>query len=197
MPYSSFGTNAGRHVGQPGVKPSKLEPDRGHSQFSQNTNVYPAFGNQYKIERNRNLMYSIFRMRAGVMLIGDRLQESLSDPLHRPYKNIQDHKQQGHHRNDIHGNRQILGLQQTGSYKGIVNGVGMQQRQRNEASIAGRARGYIRPAAPGQVKWKNSYWNQQRTRATRQTAIGPYTMGNMNKQSIMYHLSASIQGNKQ
>lgn len=194
MPYSSFGTNAGRHIGQPYLKPSKLEPDRGHSQFSQNTNVYPAFGVVEKIQRNRQLMYSIFRMRAGVMLIGDRLQESLSDPLHRPYKNIRDHRQQQTH-NKIHGNRQILGLQQPGSYQGVVNGVGIQQRQRNEASIAGRSRAYIRAAAPGQVTWKNSYWNMQRTRATRQTTIGPYVMGNMAKQSAMTRISNFMQGN--
>lgn len=63
---------------------------------------------------------------------------------------------------------------------------------RVEASIMGRARGQIRPAAPGQVTWKNSYWLQQRTRATRQTAIGPYIQGSLEKQSILYRISDTL-----
>lgn len=65
-------------------------------------------------------------------------------------------------------------------------------RRREEASIFGRSRGVMRPAAPGQVAWKNSYWIQQRTRATRPTAIGPYTQGSLEKQSVLYRISDGL-----
>jgi hypothetical protein len=68
------------------------------------------------------------------------------------------------------------------------------QLERNEYSIAGRTHGAIRAAAPGQVAWKNSYWLQQRTRATRQTAIGPYTQSSLPKQSILYRISDALSG---
>lgn len=51
--------------------------------FSQNTNVHPAFGVQPKIERNRKVVNSVYTQTQGYMLIGDRLQETMSDPLHR------------------------------------------------------------------------------------------------------------------
>lgn len=66
------------------------------------------------------------------------------------------------------------------------------QRRREEMSIAGRSRGIMRPAAPGQVAWKNSYWLQQRTRATRPTKIGPYVQGSLPKQSILYRISDGL-----
>jgi hypothetical protein len=53
------------------------------AEFSQNTNVHPAFGVQPKIERNRNLVKSVYRQTQGYMLIGDRTNETMSDPLHR------------------------------------------------------------------------------------------------------------------
>lgn len=68
------------------------------------------------------------------------------------------------------------------------------QLERNEYSIAGRSHGAMRPAAPGQVAWKNSYWLQQRTRATRQTTIGPYTQSSLPKQSILYRISDALSG---
>lgn len=52
--------------------------------FSQNTNVHPAFGVVPKIERNRKVVQSVYRQTQGYMLIGDRVQETMSDPLHRP-----------------------------------------------------------------------------------------------------------------
>lgn len=52
--------------------------------FSQNTNVHPAFGVVPKIERNRRLVQSVYRQTQGYMLIGDRISETMSDPLHRP-----------------------------------------------------------------------------------------------------------------
>jgi len=52
--------------------------------FSQNTNVHPAFGVVPKIERNKRVVQSVYRQTQGIMLIGDRTQETMSDPLHRP-----------------------------------------------------------------------------------------------------------------
>lgn len=52
--------------------------------FSQNTNVHPAFGVVPKIERNRRVVQSVYRQTQGYMLIGDRTNETMSDPLHRP-----------------------------------------------------------------------------------------------------------------
>lgn len=117
----------------------------------------PAFGSQYKIMRNRAITSGVMKMNYGVDKIGSgvKVQETLSDPLHRDPRSI--------------------------IYAARV-----------EASIAGRARGHIRPAAPGQVTWKNSYWLQQRTRATRPTAIGPYIQGSLQKQSILYRISDTL-----
>src|SRR5258706_8983916 len=70
----------------------------------------------------------------------------------------------------------------------------MYQLTRNEMSIAGRAHGAIRAAAPGQVAWKNSYWLRERTRATRQTKIGPYTQASLPKQSVLYRISDALSG---
>lgn len=62
---------------------------------------------------------------------------------------------------------------------------------RIEASIAGRTRGRIEPRAPGQVLWKNPYWRAQRPPAKQ--PIGPFTMGSLEKQSILYRISQSFQ----
>lgn len=59
---------------------------------------------------------------------------------------------------------------------------------RIQASIAGRSRGNIRPAAPGQVAWKAGYWQAQHKHA----AQGPYTMGAMEKQSVWYRISDAL-----
>ena len=72
------------------------------------------------------------------------------------------------------------------------NPADVYQLTRNEMSIAGRSHGAIRPAAPGQVAWKNSYWLRERTRATRQTKIGPYTQASLPRQSILYRLSDAL-----
>jgi hypothetical protein len=53
-------------------------------EFSQNTNVHPAFGVQPKIERNRRLVQSVYHQTQGYALIRDRNNETMSDPLHRP-----------------------------------------------------------------------------------------------------------------
>lgn len=63
-------------------------------------------------------------------------------------------------------------------------------RGREEMSIAGRTRGVIRPAAPGQVNWKYPYWSVQRPPARR--PIGPFTQGSLEKQSILYRISTSL-----
>ena len=53
--------------------------------LSQNTNVYPAFGNVHKIERNRKLTGSIMRLNYGVWHIGqgEKPIETTNDPLKR------------------------------------------------------------------------------------------------------------------
>ncbi len=63
-------------------------------------------------------------------------------------------------------------------------------RGREEMSIAGRMRGHIRPAAPGQVKWKNPYWRQQKPPV--KGVIGPFTQGSLEKQSILYRISTTF-----
>lgn len=63
------------------------------------------------------------------------------------------------------------------------------QRHRVETMTLGYARARIRPAAPAQVEWKNAYWRQERTRALRQTRIGPYPINSLPQQSILYRIS--------
>jgi hypothetical protein len=63
-------------------------PGKAPEVFSQNTNVHPAFGVVPKIERNKKLVNSVYRQTQGYMLIGDRTQETMSDPLHRPPRYI-------------------------------------------------------------------------------------------------------------
>jgi hypothetical protein len=123
--------------------------------LSHNTNVYPAFGNIHKIERNRNLTKSIMKLNYGTWHIGqgEKPIETTNDPLHRKPEYI------------------------------IMRG-------REEMSIAGRTRAHIRPAVPGQVRWKNPYWRAQRP-PVRQP-IGPFTQGSLEKQSILYRMSSSL-----
>lgn len=117
---------------------------------SPNTNVHPAFGSAYKIQRNRAITQGIINLNQGRMAQYrmQSLSEDSSDPLRRDPRL-------------------------------------MYQRTREEMSIAGRSRGLIRPAAPGQVTWKNSYWMAQRSKRP----IGPFTMGAMEKQSVLYRIS--------
>lgn len=131
---------------------------RQHAQaaaYSANTNMHPAFGNTFKIERNRNLTRSIMNLNYGVWHIGqgEKPIETTNDPHHRKPEYI------------------------------IARG-------REEMSIAGRTRGHIRAAAPGQVRWKNPYWRAQRP-PTRQP-IGPFTQGSLEKQSILYRMSTTL-----
>lgn len=137
--------------------------------LSQNTNVHPAFGMDYKIARNRHIVNGPTSVAShtwglhGREPFGD-IQEKLSDPLHR----------------DV---RVIL------------------QNARNEASIFGRSRAMIRPAAPQQVTWKNNYWVLQRTRGRRGTTIGPYGLvsGRQPPQSVGSRIGAflGLQGGSQ
>lgn len=60
------------------------------------------------------------------------------------------------------------------------------QRAREEASIAGRARAYMRPAAPAQVQWKNRYTDTAKTRRP----IGPVFQ--QQQKSILYRLSGAL-----
>lgn len=131
---------------------------RQHSQlaeFSQNTNIHPAFGSQFKIERNRKLTGSIMRLNYGIWHIGqgEKPIETTNDPLKRKPEYI------------------------------IARG-------REEMSIAGRTRGHIRPAAPGQVTWKNPYWRAQRPPVRK--PIGPFTQGSLPQQSILARMSTSL-----
>ena len=123
--------------------------------LSRNTNVYPAFGNQHKIERNRRLTSSIMKLNFGMWHIGqgEKPIETTNDPLHRKPELII-------------------------------------RRGREEMSVAGRSRGFIRPAAPGQVKWKYPYLIAQRPPA--RPPIGPFTQGSLEKQSILYRISTTF-----
>lgn len=69
-------------------------------------------------------------------------------------------------------------------------------RARQESSIAGRSRAFIRPAAPQQVTWKNQYWVLQRTRGRRGTTIGPYgkTSGMLVQQSVLSRIGDFLTG---
>jgi hypothetical protein len=148
------------------VAPSE-DPKTGHvnlkgALFSQNTNVHPAFGMDYKIKRNRNVVGSVVGQtwgyhasKKGYNVFGN-IQNKLHDPLHRDPMLI------------------LL-------------------RARQEASIAGRERAYIRPAAPLQVTWKNQYWVLQRTRGARGTTIGPYGNPTSNpSQSILARIAGGM-----
>lgn len=123
--------------------------------FSQNTNAHPAFGNIYKIERNRALTASVMNLNYGIWHIGQGVKpiETTNDPHRRKPEEII-------------------------------------KRGREEMSIAGRSRGFIRSAAPGQVAWKYPYWVAQRP-PVRQP-IGPFTMGSLEKQSIWYRISGTL-----
>ncbi len=62
---------------------------RQHSQhvvLSQNTNAHPAFGNEFKIERNRKATSSIMKLNYGVWHIGQGIKpiETMNDPSQRP-----------------------------------------------------------------------------------------------------------------
>lgn len=123
--------------------------------FSQDTNVHPSFGVTPKIHRNKIETHSVYVQTQGYMLIGDRLSETMSDPLHRPP-------------------RYVL------------------QRAREEGSIAGRSRGMIRSAAPGQVTWKNPYWRTQRPPYI--PVQGPFTHGQLQDQSILQRINGFLGG---
>lgn len=63
---------------------------QGNSAFSPNTNVHPAFGNVYKIQRNRRLTASVMNLNYGKWHIGQGLKpiETTNDPLGRPSEYI-------------------------------------------------------------------------------------------------------------
>lgn len=56
-----------------------------HAEFSQNTNVHPAFGNIFKIERNRRLTHSVMWLNYGMnsARTGNKPIETTNDPHHR------------------------------------------------------------------------------------------------------------------
>jgi hypothetical protein len=131
-------------------------PSAARSVYAVDTNVHPAFGVVPKLERNRQLVQSVYAQTQGLMLSATgRTSETMSDPLHRPPKYIL-------------------------------------QEFRVESSNAGRARGFIRPAAPGQVQWKNAYWRVQRP--PYRTPIGPFTHGQLEQQSIIQRMSYWMRG---
>ena len=125
------------------------------AEYSANTNVHPAFGITFKIERNRNVTMSIMKLNYGVWHIGkgEKPIETTNDPSHR--------------RSDY-----------------IIT------RNREEMSNAGRTRAHIRPAAAGQVRWKNPYWRAERPPV--RTPIGPFTQGALEQQSIMSRISDGL-----
>lgn len=119
-----------------------------NAQYSQNTNVHPAFGNVYKVQRNRRLTSSVMKLNYGKWHIGQGIKpiETTNDPLKR-------------------------------SPEYIV------QEARAEASIAGRMRGFMRPADVRLTTWKNPYWRQQRP--PQLGVIGPFTQSSLPRQSIL------------
>lgn len=60
------------------------------AELSQNTNVSPAFGSRYKIERNRALTSSIMKLNYGVWHIGQGVKpiETTNDPNRRKPEEI-------------------------------------------------------------------------------------------------------------
>jgi hypothetical protein len=124
----------------------------GLAEYSPNTNVHPAFGSRFKLERNRRLTSAVMNLNYGIWHIGQGVKpiETTNDPLQRKPEYV------------------------------VARG-------REEMSIAGRSRGHIRPAAPGQVQWKNAYYRAQRPPVRR--PIGPFVQGSLEKQSILYRLS--------
>ena len=56
-----------------------------HAMFSQNTNVHPAFGNEYRVKRNRMLTSSIMKLNYGIWHIsqGEKPIETTNDPHKR------------------------------------------------------------------------------------------------------------------
>jgi hypothetical protein len=131
---------------------------RQHSQaamYSQNTNVHPAFGNEWKVKRNVALTKSIMKLNYGVWHIGqgEKPIETTNDPHKRTPEYI------------------------------IARG-------REEMSNAGRMRGNIRAAAPGQVLWKNGYYRAQRPPV--RVPIGPFVQGSLPQQSIFNRLSSTF-----
>jgi hypothetical protein len=56
-----------------------------HAAFSPNTNVHPAFGNVFKIERNRHLTHSVMWLNYGMesARTGNKPIETMNDPHHR------------------------------------------------------------------------------------------------------------------
>ena len=56
------------------------------AEYSPNTNVHPAFGSRFKVERNRKLTSSIMRLNYGIWHIGqgEKPIETTNDPNRRP-----------------------------------------------------------------------------------------------------------------
>lgn len=155
-------------MGKRAIPPGQGHVDMQGALLSQNTNVHPAFGMDYKVARNRAVVTSIAAQTWGyhankhsVWVFGD-VQNKLSDPLHRDPNYLL-------------------------------------QRARQEASIAGRTRAFIRPWHPQQVQWKNQYWVLQRTRGARGTTIGPYgtVSGKQQPQSVLSRISGILGGTNQ
>lgn len=159
--------------GHPTSGTRTLKPSDGHVDMhgvllSQNTNVHPAFGMDYKVDRNRKVVRSVIGQTWGLHAVKNgynvfgNIQEKLSDPHHRPPDYIL-------------------------------------FRARQEASIAGRMRGYLRPSHPQLVQWKNQYWVLQRTRGARGTTIGPYgtVSGKQQPQSVLARIGGFFQGTNQ
>src|SRR5258708_76397 len=151
----------------------EIAPGQGHvnlhgAVFSDNTNVHPAFGYEYKIKRNRAVVSSIVNQtwgyhsqKHGPWVFGE-VQNKLSDPLHRDPNYLL-------------------------------------RRAREEGSIAGRSRAYIRPAPAEAVVWKNGYWLVQRTRGSRPSSIGPYgtVSSRQQPQSVLTRIQGWVGGSNQ
>ncbi len=117
--------------------------------YAPGTNMQVVFGNSNKIQRNVKRVTGLFTLNARPMQSGEKFQETLSDPLHRP-------------------------------------GADIMQIARTNASIAGPSRAHIRPAAPQQVSWKNSYTLAAKTAAP----IGP--LDQQISKSILQRISSGL-----
>lgn len=165
-----WGYNAltGGQLGKQAIPPGKGHFNSKGAIFSANTNVHPAFGMSYKITRNRNITVGPTSVAAQTWGIhSKKLGLNVFGDIQTKLSD------------PLHRDPQDLLI-----------------RARQEAGIAGRSRGHIRPAAPQQVTWKNQYWVLERTRGRRGTTIGPYgqTSSKLPAQSMLSRVNTFLTG---
>ena len=163
-----FNALTGGQIGKNVMPAGKGMVVRQGAVFSNNTNVRPSFGMAYKIKRN-------VRITVGPVSVASQTWGLHSSKLGlNVFGDIQTKLS-----DPLHRNPQDLLI-----------------KARQESSIAGRSRGYMRPAAPQQVNWKNTYWIQERTRGRRGTTIGPYGQASskLTSQSALSRVGSFLKG---